>query len=33
MFLSWDGFIDKLTQIFRDLEILIIIKQKIQELT
>jgi len=33
MFLSWDGFIDRLIQIFRDLKALIIAKQKIQKLT
>jgi len=33
MFLNWDGFVNRLMQIFRDLEILIIIKWKIQELT
>jgi len=33
MFLNWDGFINRLTQMFRDLEVLVIAKQKIQELT
>jgi len=33
MFLNWDGFMDRFTQIFKDLEMLIIAKQKIQELT
>ena len=33
IFLSQDGFIDRLTQIFRDLEVLVIAKRKIQELT
>jgi len=32
MFLKWDGFIDRLIQIFRDLEIEVIAKQKISEL-
>jgi len=32
MFLSWDKFIDKLTQMFRDLEVLVIAERKIQEL-
>ena len=32
MFFGWDGFIDKLTQMFRDLEAEIIAKQKILEL-
>jgi len=29
MFLSWDGFIDKFMQIFKDLKALIIAKRKI----
>jgi len=29
MFLSWDGFIDRFMQIFRDLKILTIVKRKI----
>jgi len=33
MFLSWDKFIDRLIQMFGDLEVLVIAKQKIQELT
>jgi len=33
MFLGWDGFIDKLTQMFRDLEAEVIAKQKIFKLT
>jgi len=33
MFLSWDSFINRLTQIFKNLETIIIAEQKIQELT
>jgi len=33
MFLGWDRFIDRLTQIFRDLEAEVMAEQKISELT
>jgi len=33
MFLNWDGFVNRLIQIFRDLKVLIIAKRKIQKLT
>jgi len=32
MFLSWDGFIDKLTQIFKDLKVEITAERKIFKL-
>jgi len=32
MFLGWDGFVDRLTQIFEDLEAEVIAKQKISKL-
>jgi len=32
MFLEWDGFVDRLIQIFRDLKVEVIAKQKISEL-
>ena len=33
MFLNWDGFANQLTQIFSDLEAVIIVEQKLSELT